>query len=305
MADQETNEGEGGGPSAEVQARELGWTPKEEFRGKPENWLPADEYLKKGETILPYMQADRKRLFKRVDEQGVEIRQLRSQLAESAESITVLKQFATTDALQKKDAEIAGLRRQLAEARRNGTPEQEVAIEASIDTARDERAELATQAKTTTAATKPNGAGSETQDRLRDLSQSPEFQRFLRENPWYDVSSPSFDPVAHGAATAVSAEIGSNPETRGLPFADKLTLTAERVKTRLGIGVQQRRGASKVEGSRGSGDGGGRSTLSPSYDALSPEAKAVCDRQEKLFVGEGKRYKTQAEWRKAYAEKVA
>lgn len=292
------------GSNVEVQARELGWKPKEEFQGNAENWVPAAEYMKRGETILPYMQADRKRLFKKVDDQGAEIKNLRSQLAESAESIEVLKQFATTDAVEKKDREIAGLRRQLAEARRNGTAEQEVELEEQIDKAKGKRAELASQAKPING-TEGNGSPP-VQDRTRNLAQSPEFQAFLRDNPWYDVNSPSFDPVAHGAATAISAQIGSDPETRGLPFDQKLALVAEQTKSRLGIG-QQRRGKSKVEGSRGGGggEGGGRGSSTPSYDNLPPEAKAICDRQEKMFVGEGKRYKTQVEWRQAYAEKVS
>jgi hypothetical protein len=295
--------------NVEAQAKELGWKPKEEFTGNPDNWVPADEYMKRGETILPYMQADRKRLFKKVEEQGQQISALRSQLAESAESITVLKQFATTDALKQKDAEIAQLRRQLAEVRRNGTPEQEVELESQLDEARDERAELAAKAKPGNAQGNAQGNGQGTPaNRVGDLARSPEFMQFLRDNPWYDVNSPQFDAAAHGAATAISAEIGSNPETRGLSFAEKLALTAERTRTRLGIGAPQSRGRSKVEGSAGAGaegGGGGRKGGGPSYDSLPPEAKAICDRQEKLFVGPGKRYKTQAEWRKAYAEKVS
>lgn len=288
-------------PNPEVQARELGWEPKEEFKGNPEKWVSAEEYLKRGETILPYMQADRKRLFRKVDEQGAELQRLRSQLAESTESITVLKQFATTDALEKKDKEIAGLRRQLAEARRNGTPEQEVELEAELDAARDKRAELAAQAKPVNGSG-GNGAdsGNSTQERVRNLTETPEFQAFLRDNPWYNS-----DSVARAAATAISGEIMQDPANRSLSFADKLALVAEQTKARMGIGASARRGNSKVEGSRGGGDGGGRQSSGPSYDALPPEAKAICDRQEKMFVGPGKRYKTQAEWRKAYAEKVS
>ena len=59
-----------------------------------------------------------------------------------------------------------------------------------------------------------NGTG-DIRPQLRNLAQTPEFRQFLSDNPWYDVNNPSFDAVAHGAATALSAEIGSNPETKG------------------------------------------------------------------------------------------
>lgn len=296
---------EGGAPAPEVQARELGWEPKETFKGNPENWVPAEEYLKRGETVLPYMQADRKRLFRKVDEQGVEIRRLSGALAESTEAINTLKQFTTSGALKEKDTEIAGLRRQLADARRNGTPEQEVEIETQLDTAKEERGALAAEVKA-----KPNGTGNGSEDirpQLRNLAQTPEFRQFLADNPWYDVNSPSFDPVAHGAATALSAEIGSNPETKGLEFADKLALVAERTKARLGIGAPQRRGNSKVEGSRGggNGNGGGGGSRDPSYEGLSAEARAACDRQAKNVVGPNKAFKTNADWQKHYAKMVS
>lgn len=299
------NGGGDGAPAPEVQARELGWKPKEEFQGNPENWVPADKYLERGETVLPYMQADRKRLFKKVDEQGQEIRRLSGALAESTEAINTLKQFTTSGALKEKDTEIAGLRRQLAEARRNGTPEQEVELESALDTAKEERGALAAEAKT-----KPNGTGNGTGDirpQLRNLAQTPEFRQFLSDNPWYDVNSPSFDAVAHGAATALSAEIGSNPETKGLDFADKLALVAERTKARLGIGAPQRRGNSKVEGSRGggNGNGGGGGSRDPSYEGLSAEARAACDRQAKNVVGPNRAFKTMADWQKHYAKMVS
>lgn len=301
-----SDENQDASAQAETQARELGWEPKETFKGNPDNWVPAMEYLKKGETILPYLQADRKRLFRKVDDQGREIGQLRSALAESTEAINTLKQFTTSGALKEKDAEISSLRRQLAEARRNGTTEQEVELETQLETAKEEKAALVAEAKPSGNGTgNGTGTGVDPQSRLRSLSETPEFGQFLRDNPWYDVSSPQFDAAAHGAATAISAEIGSNPETKGLPFEQKLALVAERTKARMGIGQQQRRGTSKVEGSRGGGGGGGTRTNEPSYEALSPEAKLACDRQAKQVVGPNRAFKTEAEWQKHYARMVS
>jgi hypothetical protein len=303
--EQQADGGAGGGaPAPEVQARELGWKPKEEFQGNPENWVPADKYLERGETVLPYMQADRKRLFKKVDEQGAEIRRLSGALAESTEAINTLKQFTTSGALKEKDQEIVSLRRQLAEARRNGTPEQEVEVEAQLDTAKEERAALAAEVKA-----KPNGSGNGTGNgngsgdpraRIQALAQTPEFQQFLADNPWYNE-----DSVARAAATAISGDIMQDPANRELSFADKLNLVAERTKARLGIGTPQRRGNSKVEGSRGGGGGGGGSSREPSYEALSAEAQAACDKQAKQVVGPNRAFKTMADWQKHYAKMVS
>jgi hypothetical protein len=303
MSDEQPSGGDTGGAAApEMQARELGWKPKGEFSGNPDNWVPADEYLKRGETVLPYMQADRKRLFKKVDEQGAEIRRLSGALAESTEAINTLKQFTTSGALKEKDQEIVSLRRQLAEARRNGTPEQEVEIEAQLDTAKEERGALAAEVKA-----KPvgNGVGEgngadPVRARIQSLSQTPEFQQFLQDNPWYNE-----DSVARAVATAISGDIMQDAANRELSFGDKLNLVAERTRTRLGIGGAQRRGNSKVEGSRGSGGGGGGSSREPSYEALSAEAKAACDKQAKQVVGPNKAFKTNSDWQKHYAKMVS
>jgi hypothetical protein len=303
MSEEQEADGGGGATAPEVQARELGWKPKEEFQGNPENWVPAAEYLKKGETILPYMQADRKRLFKKVDDQGKEIQRLSGALAESTEAINTLKQFTTSGALKEKDAEIATLRRQLAETRRTGTPEQEVELETQLDTAKEQREALAAEAKA-----KPNGSGNGTRNgsgdsvhsRVQAMAQSPEFQQFLADNPWYNE-----DSVARAAATAISGDIMQDPTNRELSFADKLNLVAERTKARLGIGTQQRRGNSKVEGSRGGGGGGGSGSREPSYEALSAEARTACDKQAKQVVGPNRAFKTMADWQKHYAKMVS
>jgi hypothetical protein len=281
----------------EVQAKELGWQPKEDFRGDPKNWVPAEEYVKRGETVLPYMQADRKRLFKKVDEQSAEIEGLRADLSASRESIETLKQFTASDALKKKDDEIVSLRRQLVEARRGGDVDAEVKLEGQLDTAKDERESLASDAK---GSKTPESARDPVRERIAGLTRTPEWKSFIRDNPWYEE-----DSVARAAATAISGEIMQDPENKGLSFADKLALVAEQTKARLGIGEPVARARGKVEGSRGGGNGGGRASTGPSYENLSSEAKAVCDRQAKSVVGPKRAYKTVEEWQKAYAKMVS
>jgi hypothetical protein len=298
MSDEVKN---GAQASVEVQARELGWEPKEKFQGNPENWVPAEEYVKRGENFVPYLQADRRKLFGKIEEANRKIHGLENALSESRESINVLKQFTTSDALKKKDEEIVGLRRQLAEARRGSDLDAEVKIEGQLDEAREEREAL--RAQTAEPAAKPNGAnGSASRTAAADLVQTPEFQQFLRDNPWY-----SEDSVARAAATAISGDIMQDPANRSLSFGDKLALVAEQTKQRMGI-EQPSRGRTKVEGSRGGGGGsggGGGTSREPSYEGLSAEARAVCDRQAKQMVGPNRAFKTVVDWQKHYAKMVS
>ncbi len=72
--------------SSELEARRLGWVDKEEFKGDPDKWRPADEFLDRGRRILPIVQANERRLHRRVDE-------LENLLKETRESTKELLEF--------------------------------------------------------------------------------------------------------------------------------------------------------------------------------------------------------------------
>lgn len=65
-ADQEgdelaASEGEGGeqpaDPDMEMEAREMGWVPRDEFRGPDDQWRDAKEFVRRGKEILPIMRS--------------------------------------------------------------------------------------------------------------------------------------------------------------------------------------------------------------------------------------------------------
>ena len=58
----------------------------------------------------------------------------------------------------------------------------------------------------------------------------------------------------------------------------------------------------KVESARSGSESEPRGSRGKSYNSLPAEAKTACDAEARRFVGEGKRFKTTADWRARYAE---
>lgn len=52
----------------DVEAREMGWRPKEEFRGDESRWVDAETFVKRGHEVLPLVKAENKRLKREIDE---------------------------------------------------------------------------------------------------------------------------------------------------------------------------------------------------------------------------------------------
>ena len=50
------------GPSAEDEARNLGWRPESEYKGKPEDFISAKDFVERGKTIMPILQANNAQL---------------------------------------------------------------------------------------------------------------------------------------------------------------------------------------------------------------------------------------------------
>jgi hypothetical protein len=122
----------------------------------------------------------------------------------------------------------------------------------------------------------------------------PELRQWNDENPWFGT-----DKRKTSLALGIAQELRDNGETgTGRAFFEKVGAEVDKM---LGTGKQEPRG-DKVEGARGGVSGEGRSSSGKGYAALPADAKAACDLEARRFVGEGKRYKTIADWRSRYAE---
>lgn len=271
-----------GGPAAdvEVRARAMGWVPQEEFRGAEDRWVDAETFVRRGEEILPILRENNKSLQTKLSAQERELAELRAAHDTTLASIEELKKHS----IEETRAAVARTRKsvlaELKEAKRDADVDREVELEERLREL--DRAAAPAPAPAPAPKAPPKEA---------DPALAPDFVAWRAANPWYGAD-PEKTAVAEAMAMALRREGNTSV---GKAFFD---LVSERMDRLYGEG---KRRSTKVEGGGASGGngaaGGGRG-----YSDLPSDAKAVCDRQATSFVGQGKLFKTKAEWQAHYAE---
>jgi hypothetical protein len=288
------DESAGDAGNVEAQAREMGWKPKDQFTGNADSWVDAATYVKRGEQIIPILRSQNKKSQDEVARLRSELEQTKTILAANQETIEGLKQFNAQTALDGLKARKQRVMTEMAEAKRAGNTEQEVQLQ-------DQLTEVNTAIKTAETAAKPKPQGQTSGQPNGQPNQpaavDPVLQGWMQENAWFGK-----DPVRTSLAGGIAQQLKADPATAGLvgrPFLDKVAEEVERYMPSNG----NRERPDKVSGGGSTAQGGGRIEGGTSYADLPADAKAVCERQGKQFVGPGRAYKTQEEWRKAYAER--
>lgn len=292
------------GPSQEIvsRAKEMGWCPKEEWRGNPEHWVDADTFVEKGETLMPLLKANNRRLSQELQATRGQLTKAEQIIAANTEAIEELKRFNSASLRQQAQAQKKELTEAIVEARREGNVAEELELtERLTETTKvlkeTENQPVRKKVKPDASASPPAAGTSE--PTAEDVVNHPDFKAWREQNPWFGQ-----DKRKSSLAMGIAAEMREDPKYAGMigkPFLDAVVTELEAT---LGGGARER--ASKVEGggSNGSGNGSSNGTKGgKTYANLPAEAKAACDKQGLRLVGEGRAYKTQDEWRKAYATK--
>ena len=259
-------------PEVQTKAEKLGWIPPSRYKGDPERFVDADVYIERGETVLPIVREQNKRLH-------AEVEGLR---AESAKTAAALK-AAEAAINQIEERHTVETQKAVEQARRQVKAQLSAASEAGDH---EGVAELTDQL------TKLNVADPVAAKPAPKAFEVPEDLRAWNvENPWFGTNK---------RKTALA--LGIAQELRDAGHTDLGRSFYEKVGAEVAKELGEAPRGDKVEGARnGSGDeprSGGRR----SYSALPADAKAACDAEARRFVGEGKRYKSAADWRARYAE---
>jgi hypothetical protein len=263
----------------EVKARDMGWRPKDEYSGDPEKWIDAETYVERGETVLPIVRAQKAKLEKEVAQLRREVEETRQAMASSAESIQALETFYTEETKRQVAKAREDLKARIREARTQGEIEEELELQGELTKLNAAEAGAAKrEEKPTPAEAKPQPP-------------TPEYLAWQEENPWFLE-----DKKRARRAILIASELREDePGLKGNAFYRRL----DELLRSEGIVEAKGGAASKVEGG---GDGDVRVSTGKSYRDLPADAKAACDQQGERLVGPSKKWKTQADWRKYYAE---
>jgi hypothetical protein len=280
MSDQDTPVVESSAP-VEVQreAEAMGWIPPSRFRGDPERFVDADLYIKRGNEVLPIVREQNKRLHGELDALRAQSAQTAQALKAAQDAITQMEERHTVETHKAVQEAREAVKAQLAEASEAG----------------DHKgvAELTDQLTKLREAEKAPAKAAQVQVTPAQFVPPPDMAEWNRENPWFGTNRRKT-----ALALGIAEELRESGETStGRAFFDKVKSELDKE-----LGVAEPR-TDKVEGGRGNGGDSGSSTpRGKGFASLPKEARDACDADARTFVGAGKKYKTQAEWRTRYAE---
>lgn len=274
---------------AEVQkeALAMGWIPPERFKKAADSFVDADEYLKRGETVLPIVKAQNKRLAAELATTQEAVRATNAALAVAQKAIAEQEERHTVATQKAVDA-----------AKREVKLQLEKASEAGDHAAVAELTEQMVELNAQPVIEKKNGAEKPAVVQKQEFTPSPEQLAWQEENPWFGVNKRKT-----ALALGIAQEITDEQKETGVRLSQ--TEFYKRVSKELdaetGVGTKETQ-VDRVEGARNGSGSDTRQSSKKSYANLPADAKAACKQDAKRFVGEGKSYKTEAEWNARYAE---
>lgn len=266
----------------EETARSMGWRPQEDWTGDPEKWVDAEEFVKRGEQILPILRANNRDLRENV----LTLKQQNDKLSQELEATRNIVQ-----GLEKNFNE--SLQRQLAEQRRQLRAELKDAVE---DRDTDRELDIREQLDQLTEAEKAAKAKQEAnRDKLKATPKTPPenpgidpaLQAWMEDHPWFGE-----DKKRTRAVVRAAEDLRDEGDTStGIAFYNKALERAE--------GGSRNTPVDKVSpgNSRSNAASGART-----FASLPPEAREACLADVENFVGEGKLFKTEKEWKDFYVK---
>jgi hypothetical protein len=267
-------------PEVQKAALEMGWQPPERYKGTPDTFVDAEEYIKKTETVLPIVRETNRRLREELRSVSEQTRATQAALAAAQEAIKDMQaehSVATARAIEQAKAEVKA---QLAAASEAGDHKGVADLTEQLVQLNE------TKAEEKKAAPPPPLPAPEI---------DPAAKAFIEDNPWWGV-----DKRKTSLFLGIATELDEKIKLGEIEPMDKKQLYAKVLEELETVFPPAGRPASKVEG--GSGNGG-PPARDGGYTSLPADAKVQCDKDAKRFVGEGKRYKTVADWRKVFVER--
>lgn len=250
---------------AEMQAKVLGWKPKDKYSGNPDNWRGAEEFLQHGRDTLPILRENNKRLLSEVQE----LKQTFKDFSEHHRtSIKKTEQKAYDRAMH-----------DLSEKQRAAVSEQDVE---TFDKLEKEKEKIVEAAKEDLV-----------QDAKPDTTRKPdpEFVKWQKDNSWYEG-----DSIKELRMTSRANEIAAVLQSKGRPFDAILATVREAIKDEYPdhFTNQRAKGDAAVNASTRSAGKSNGGKKGRTFNDLPADAQEACSR----WVKDG--LMTEAEYLKEY-----
>jgi len=267
-------------PEVQAEAEKLGWIPPTRYKGDAGRFVDAEEFIKRGETVLPIVKEQNRRLKAEIETVRGENQKVASALAQAQKAIEEIEERHTVATQKAVAAARAEVKKQLAAA---SEADDHVGVAELTDQLVQLNKADETPAKKTVVTAPPAPVI------------PPEVKAWNERNAWFGT-----DRAKTSLALGIAEELRQKGETlAGEAFMDKVTGIVER---RYVADGERQAPSDKVASGRNGSGADVSVARGKSYTALPAEAKKACEDDAKRFVGEGKKYKTKAEWQSRYAE---
>lgn len=265
-------------PEVQAEALGMGWQPPEKFKGDPERFVDADEFVERGKTVLPIVKKQLADTRAEAAANATRLREVEAALGKAnkaLENIELENSVRTQKAVEAAKTELKLQYKQAAEAGDH-----------------EAMAEITGQMVELNAAPPPAKEEAKPQATLAQVD--PVQAQWQSENTWFGT-----DPVK----TSLMLGVGSKLRAEDPSLSGRKLLDAAKKETLKILGEADRADAvDKVADGRNGGGSDSSPTGKTSYQHLPRDAKEACDADLKRFVGAGKRYKTDADYRANWAQ---
>lgn len=266
-------------PEEIAKARQNGWSPKDKWRGDPDEWVDAREFNERSKTVLPFLRRTNERLEAESAQAKAEIARLAKLVETQQVAMKDLTSHQAEMIAQGVEDKIRDLKAEKREARREGDHDRVEELDEELDEQQGKLAKLKEKKPETT----PTPSG--------PPAMEPWAAAFHEENKeWLGTNKRRTNVFL-----AMCDEFGG--QYKGSALLEK----AKQEMESLLDGESFRANKAEGGGAGGSRSASGSSSSNKDFAALPPEAKDMCNRQISRYVGEGKPFKTEKEWKAHYA----
>lgn len=264
-----------------VEAKKMGWSPKEEFRGDPAKWVDADVFVDRGKNMIPLLKENLERMSTKYGNIENELRETKKTIGEFVEYSKKSEERAYERAKKQYEKQIESLKAQMKAAVKAGDPEKYEQLENTMDSLEaPEKPEIKVESRKSIDGTE------------QSQIVTPEMTAWKNENTWFLTDQ----RMTQYAISVEKIIAGENP---GKSQAEILTLITNEVKSRFPEKFQNvnRDKANAVD------SGGGESRKKGSkhtFDDLPKEAKEQYAKFKKEFKERANKDYTKEDYLKDY-----
>lgn len=264
-----------------AEASELGWVPLEKFKGDQEKWVDAQTFVERGKHIMPILRKNNEKLRNDLLRRDSEIGTLRNTLAGMGKTLERLENTYNEGLKKALTEQKADLRRQLAEARKDGDVDTEVQLEEQLE---------ATSAALVEANKPPAKVEVPASNDGGDSGLSPEFIAWKEENPWFGEDKKKTKAILRAAEDLREEGV----TITGAKFFEMAAEVAFKDETPAG--------KNKVEVGSPRNSGTNNPSRNKGFSGLPKEAQDICMQDVEALVGPNKKFKEVKDWQAYYTK---